>query len=124
MSRKTLPSPLPLISTLAMVALSAIALSQDNDHGKWVTDPNNQATTVFVFAPPPAGFDPLKASDTELHQYGFPPRPPQDVAKRYARWKKMVTAKRIMPEVTPTNIYYGPIANPQVVEARGSVLDI
>jgi hypothetical protein len=103
MSRRTLLS-LALLS-LAAFCFSSAALAQDNAYGKWVTDPNNLATPVFVYAPPPTGFNPLTASDVELDQYGFPPRPSRQEAGGYARWKRMVTATRVTPEVTPTLIY-------------------
>ncbi len=48
---------------------------------------------VTSFAAPPAGFDPLAASDRELAVYGLPPRPDPTVdAANFARWAKAMTA--------------------------------
>lgn len=61
---------------------------------------------------PPAGFNPLKATDAQLDVYGFPPRP--DAAKApadYAVWAKAVSAHatRIIPQLRATKIYNGPV---------------
>jgi hypothetical protein len=56
---------------------------------------------------PPAGFNPIAASDAQLAFYGFPPRPDKNKAPgNYALWK-MVMSKpmiRIVPELTATNL--------------------
>src|SRR6185437_6005583 len=59
---------------------------------------------------PPANFDPLAASDAELAQFGFPPRPDAATAPdRYAVWKKLVTAPqhRVAPALEHTIIHNG-----------------
>lgn len=33
---------------------------------------------THTYPQPPAGFDPTKATDAQLNEYGFPPRPPGD----------------------------------------------
>jgi hypothetical protein len=100
---------LPLLGLAACyLALSAVA--QDNAHGKWISDPAGLATPAFVYDPPPGGFNPLSASDVELQQYGFPPRPSRS-DPNYLIWKRLVTATRVPPQVTPTKIYNGPAKN-------------
>lgn len=60
---------------------------------------------------PPAGFNPLAATDTQLAFYGFPPRPdPAKSPGAYAVWAKVVTlpVTRIVPQLQVTNIANGP----------------
>lgn len=97
------------VAALAICLASASA--QTSLHGHWVYDPNNIATPGFVYDQPPAGFNPLTASDPELEQWGFPPRPSTSDAKNYAKWRRLVTSTRITPELTFTNIYHGPARN-------------
>jgi hypothetical protein len=104
---RTVVLPLLLLA-LAAFCLSSPAMAQDSAHGKWVSDPAGLATPGFVYDQPPAGFDPLTASELELEQYGFPPRPPQSDRAHYASWKRAATATRFTPQLTPTNIYNGP----------------
>jgi hypothetical protein len=58
----------------------------------------------------------------ELEQNGFPPRPDSNQVKRYARWKRMVTATRITPELTPTAIYNGLPRNWKMVRSAASTV--
>ena len=63
---------------------------------------------------PPAGFNPLTASDAELDYYGFPPRPDAATAPGdYAFWAHIVTlpSKRVTPTFQQTNVYNGPAQN-------------
>jgi hypothetical protein len=60
---------------------------------------------------PPAGFNPLVASDQQLDQYGFPPRPDPKVAPSdYAVWQSVVTApvRRVIPHQQMTTLRNGP----------------
>jgi Peptidase A4 family len=51
---------------------------------------------ISTFNEAPKGFDALKASDTELATYGFPPRPsPQTDPDRYAQWARAMRAAKI-----------------------------
>jgi len=118
MSRRTLLSLVRL--SLAAFCFSMAAMAQDTTYGKWVTDPNNLATAAFVYAPPPNGFNPLTASATELEQFGLPPRPTRSEAERYARWKRMVTATRMKPELKPTGIYNGLPRDRRIVSSTDS----
>lgn len=66
------------------------------------------ATTIEA---PPAGFDPITASDQDLSFHGFPPRPDQTLnAKAYERWAKAMKASkvRIVPKLEQTAIFHGP----------------
>jgi hypothetical protein len=67
------------------------------------------ATTI---AAPPAGFDPISASDQDLQYHGFPPRPNQTTApKAYATWVEAIqhSKKRIVPTLEQTAIFHGPV---------------
>ncbi len=97
----------PVALLLAVCLMPAGAFSQNSAHGHWVTDPNNIATPAFVYDSPPAGFDPLTASDAELSQWGFLRRPDINDAAAYAQWEKLVTTKRVAPEVVFASIYQG-----------------
>jgi len=57
-------------------------------------------TGPTFIAGPPAGFDPLAASDAELVRYGFPRRPDQSEPALYSLWLRMVTA----PQTRLTNL--------------------
>jgi len=78
--------------------------------------PNTSASisNVKIPPPPPPGFNPLGASDTELAFHGFPPKP--DASKdpeAYAHWSKLVSGgkTRIAPTLQQTNIYHKPAQN-------------
>jgi Peptidase A4 family len=59
----------------------------------------NNGTTIRTFAPPPPGFDPLKADAATLALHGAPPRPVGN-AKLLARWEKVM--RRFTHYVEPT----------------------
>lgn len=67
---------------------------------------------VAIQAPaPPAGFNPLTASDDELAFYGYPPRPDSRTAlASYDFWRKVVTlpVRRLHTTFQATTIYNGP----------------
>ena len=66
------------------------------------------ATTIVA---PPAGFDPIVASDEDLQYHGFPPRPNQTTdAAHYATWARAIKASktRVMPKLEQTSIMHGP----------------
>jgi Peptidase A4 family len=63
-----------------------------------------------TFAAPPEGFSVLTASDEQLADYGFPPRPdPAGSPKEYATWAKAMLAsrRRIVPSLQQTSIFHG-----------------
>jgi hypothetical protein len=60
---------------------------------------------------PPAGFNPLTASDAQIDFYGLPPRPDaRKSAGAYAVWEMTVTSttRRIVPQLRATRIANGP----------------
>jgi hypothetical protein len=65
---------------------------------------------VRTFNPPPAGFNPLTATDEEIATYGFPPRPPQSDVEHNAQWARAMAAakNRWNGELRITDIYHGP----------------
>ena len=86
---------------VAAAPLASIAQSQN----EFPTNLPGITTT----AAPPAGFDPLRASDADLAYYGFPPRP-NDYTGDYKSWAEAMAAsqERIVPVLEQTNIYHGP----------------
>jgi hypothetical protein len=65
------------------------------------------ATTIDA---PPAGFDPINASDQDLQFHGFPPRPNQAAdPDAYAAWAKAMNASktRVVPQLVQTGILHG-----------------
>lgn len=65
---------------------------------------------VAAIAPPPAGFDPLRASQDELETYGFPPRPSPVYRTAYAFWASAMHSARIriVPVLRDTGFVEGP----------------
>jgi hypothetical protein len=109
---------------LVTVCLPATALTQDTTNPKPVDEASTATTAASVCEQPPAGFNPLTASDLDLEQYGFPPRPDSHKVRPYERWKKMAIATRIRPELKPTTRYSGPPKRWNVVRSGGSLLTI
>jgi hypothetical protein len=76
------------------------------------SSPAATAATSYVkaYGSPPPGFNPLSASDAELAQYGFPPRPdPKKQPKLYKHWLRMMSAPRqLNPTLQQTHIYNEP----------------
>jgi hypothetical protein len=82
------------------------------------------AGAPIVYAAPPAGFNPVTASDAQLAQYGFPPRPDLSVPDLYAHWVRMVTAPQTrLTNVTvqTTNVVNGSIGGRQDKGTVGNV---
>jgi hypothetical protein len=96
-----------LLSAASLASAQTSAVSEMNS-------PNLRATNlpgVKSHIAPPAGFNALAASDSELASYGFPPRPDAlKEPKGYAVWKKAITAskQRVFAKVEQTNISHGP----------------
>jgi hypothetical protein len=83
-------------------------------HQAWAGDliPTNVASIEAVQAPP-AGFNPLIASDATLEAYAYPPRP--DALKHpaeFAKWKRAMAVKttRTFGDLKQTGRYHGPAA--------------
>jgi hypothetical protein len=108
---KNLPSALVAVAVLAapvaILAQNTLATPhqlQPNEHALNLPG----ATTIEA---PPAGFDPISASDEELAYHGFPPRPNQTTdSKAYASWVQAMqhSKTRVSPKLEQTNIYHGP----------------
>jgi len=117
---KSLSSALAAVVVLAM-PLAGMAQNthklQPNEHALNIAG----ATTIDA---PPAGFDPITASDEELAYHGFPPKPNATTEpKAYAIWVKAMKASktRIVPNLEQTTIFHGPAkpgqaADPTAVE--------
>lgn len=82
---------------------------------------SDQISVQAVVASPqaPAGLNPLSASDAELEQYGFPPRPDaQSAPDEYTHWQKLVSVPRIAnPKLQQTTIYNGPAQGVSAAES-------
>jgi Peptidase A4 family len=62
--------------------------------------PSNQPQGIRLFTPPPAGFDPVRASDSELLAHGYPARPDsQQQPELHRHWTEMWS--RPMTVITP-----------------------
>ena len=113
-----LTAVLVLAAPLAGIAQNTRHL-QPNEHALNLPG----ATTIDA---PPAGFDPIAASDEELAYHGFPPRPNQTTEpKAYATWVKAMKASkvRVAPGLEQTEVFHGPVkpgkaANPTAVESN------
>jgi Peptidase A4 family len=103
----TLTAMLVLAAPLATVAQNAQLTThslQPNEHAL------NLPGTTTIEAPP-AGFDPIAASDEELAYHGFPPRPNETIEpEAYKSWAKAMKASkiRVVPTLEPTNLFHGP----------------
>jgi len=68
---------------------------------------------VSAVGGPPAGFDPVHATDAQLKAYAMPPRPnPATQPKEYGRWKRAMSLvkTREIGEITLTERSHGPAA--------------
>jgi hypothetical protein len=95
---------------IALCAPSSLALANGTPPPESVATDQTSAQEVVTYPQPPAGFNPLSASDAEFEQYGFPPRPDaQSAPDQYAHWKKLVSVPRVAnPTLQQTTIYNGP----------------
>jgi len=117
--KKSLSSAL---ATVLVLGASMIGFAQNTRQ----LQPNEHALNLpgaTTFEAPPAGFDPIAASDEELAFHGLPPRPSQSQTKAYATWVRAMRASktRMEPKLQQTAIFHGPvkqgaIANPTAVE--------
>lgn len=108
---KSLSSALTAVLVLAAPMASMAQLMTTTPHK---LQPNEHALNLpgaTTIEAPPAGFDPISASDQDLQYHGFPPRPNQTTeAKAYATWVKAMKASktRIAPKLEQTTIFHGP----------------
>jgi hypothetical protein len=104
---KSLSSALTAVLVLA-APLASLAINPQP------LPPNQHALNLpgaTTFDAPPAGFDPISASDQDLQYHGFPPRPNQNTEpKAYATWASAMKASktRIVPKLEQTTIFHGP----------------
>src|SRR5262245_15807601 len=100
-----LASPLILLAAL-IASAQASAQTAPAGSGKIATNIGG----ISAFAVPPATFDPLTATEAELEQYGFSPRPNRLLGvDALARWQRRVRDQtRIVPELVQTNTFHGP----------------
>ena len=115
------------VSLVLAASLTALAQSprnlQPNEHALNLPG----ATTIDA---PPAGFDPIAASDQDLAYHGFPPRPNQvDQPKAYATWVKAMnhSKTRVVPALDQTTVFHGPAkvqknTNPTAVESNAALM--
>jgi len=103
--------------TLAGAALLGCGAMAGVAHGKAMLVPPAEQTCKHCLSPlvtqapvPPKGFNPVTASDAQLAQYGFPPRPdPLSAPGSYSVWHEAVTVpRRIITGFQQTNMYAGP----------------
>ena len=103
-----------IITILLMVGVQSVAGAQ--------TKPNSDQLPPVVAAPtaPPAGFNPLTASGSDLEKYGFPQRPTDPNA--LASWTKaMESAKHyVAPVQIPSTFAHGDYTNWAGYEVDGS----
>ena len=96
---------------LALCGRASLAMAQGAPPPGSAAAPQTTLPGVVIY-PPPAGFDPLTASDAALAFYGFPPRPDvQRAPDAYAHWHKMAStphARLLHPQLQPTSLHHGP----------------
>jgi hypothetical protein len=71
------------------------------------------AQAVVPYSAPPSDFHPLSASDAELEDHGFPPRPNVlSEPMAYAHWEKLVSVPKVAKaKLQQTTIYNGRVHN-------------
>jgi hypothetical protein len=108
---------------VAVVFFSIPAMSFAQSAPGASTD-QSQIATAVVYPAPPAGFDPLAASDAALEVYGFPPRPdPEAAPQAYTHWRRLVSTPQTRisnPELTQTAIHHGPARIQSAIPAAGN----
>lgn len=110
---KNLSSALTAVLFVAapMATMAQFALNNNAPHR---LQPNEHALNIAgatTIDAPPAGFDPIAASDEDLAYHGFPPRPNQNTQpKAYATWTKAMqhSKNRIVPKLEQTAVFHGP----------------
>jgi len=108
-----------LLGLSAAIALCAVPAAAQDSPRESRENSAGHHPMARAHARPPANFDPLTASDAQLAQFGFPPRPDAATAPdRYAVWKKLVTAPqhRLQPALEHTTIHNG---RARLVSSRG-----
>ena len=105
------------MKALPYAAAAALALAMSttgNAQKARVLQPNEMVTNLpgaTTITAPPAGFDPISASDEDLQYHGFPPRPNQYTEpKAYTAWERAIKASqtRVVPKLEQTTLFHGP----------------
>ena len=74
-------------AAIAFGGLPSHALAQSRPPAESVATEQTNFTGTITYPQPPAGFDPLAASDADLVQFGFPCRPDElDASDACAHW--------------------------------------
>ena len=97
-------------AALALCGASSLALASATPPPESVAIDQTNVQGMVSPPPPPANFNPLLASDAEIEQYGFPPRPDaQSEPDQYRHWQRLVSVPRVAnPKLQQTTIYNGP----------------
>jgi hypothetical protein len=93
---------LVLIATLTAGGLVASAQSYSNE----VRLPGLRGLVSHDAVP--EGFDPVSASDSQLDELGFPPRPDQSDPNAYSKWVEAVSLTRVPGQYINTGRYHRP----------------
>lgn len=95
---------------IALCGLSTLAVANGTPPAGSVASDQTNVQGVVSYPQPPADLDPLSASDAELAQYGYPPRPDnKSTPEVYSHWQKLVSVPRVAnPTLSQTTIYNGP----------------
>jgi Peptidase A4 family len=110
------------VTAVVLLAAPLAGIAQNTPHK---LQPNEHelnlpgATTIDA---PPAGFDPLTASDQDLQYYGFPPRPNQNTEpKAYATWVEAIqhSKTRVVPTLEQTGVSHGPVQQTKATAKAG-----
>jgi len=116
------------LTAVLVLATPLASIAQNPRH----LQPNEHALNLpgaTTFDAPPAGFDPISASDQDLQYHGFAPRPNQNTEpKAYASWVKAMqhSKTRMVPSLEQTTIFHGPanrqkLANPTEAASNASL---
>ncbi|ACV58557.1 hypothetical protein [Alicyclobacillus acidocaldarius] len=97
------------VSTISTQALTASSVQTLPDGGQEYIYYINGVKNVFPV--PPKGFNPLTATDAQLREYGFPPRPsdPQNLQQweqEMSHWKRTLPPKVVMTNISHRLIPY------------------
>jgi hypothetical protein len=110
----------------AFIAMATLLMAQAAC-GPLAAQPRSESgiAGVSVFGRPPPVFNPLTASNVELDEYGFPPRPDRNLGEEARkRWEQRVMSQtRIVPELAQTNVFHGPVKGIKPVKTGSGTID-
>ena len=114
------------LTAVVLLAAPFAGIAQNTPHK---LQPNEHALNLpgaTTIAAPPAGFDPLAASDEELAYYGFPPEPNKNTEpKAYATWATAMrhSKVRITPSLEQTSIFHGPVKQAKATAVNSTAVE-